>query len=121
MHLDFRTGPVEHRAPSQEVWILHLLEGILDVVLRTVGQPFKETLWGTGNRKRQRRPKLQGTVVALIEIWPDGLVRNPKIKKGLGLDQDEKDLEALEQRKFKTGMKTGSQPRSRSRPRSVSV
>jgi hypothetical protein len=59
--------------------------------------------------------------VVLIEIWPDGLVRNPKMKKGLGLDQDEKDLKALEQRKFKTGMKKGSQPRSGSRPRSVSV
>jgi hypothetical protein len=43
------------------------------------------------------------------------------MKKGLGLDQDEKDLKALEQRKFKTGMKKGSQPRSGSRPRSVSV
>ena len=29
----------------------------------------------------------QGTVVASIEMWPDGLVRNPKIKKGHGLDR----------------------------------
>ena len=38
VHLDFRVGPVKHRAPSQEVRILHLLEGIFNVVLRTVGQ-----------------------------------------------------------------------------------
>jgi hypothetical protein len=38
MHLDFRVGPVKHRAPSQEVRVLHLFEGILDMVLRAVSQ-----------------------------------------------------------------------------------
>src|ERR1039457_2221665 len=38
MHLDFRVGPVKHRAPSEEVGVLHLFEGILNVVLRAIGQ-----------------------------------------------------------------------------------
>ncbi len=38
MHLDFRIGPVMHRAPSQKVRVLHLLEGVFDVVLAAVGQ-----------------------------------------------------------------------------------
>ena len=38
MHLNFRVGPVEHRAPSQEVRVLHLFEGVLNVVLGAVGR-----------------------------------------------------------------------------------
>ena len=38
MYPDFRIGPMEHWAPSQEVRVRHLLQSVLDVILRTVGE-----------------------------------------------------------------------------------
>jgi TonB family protein len=51
--------------------------------------------------------KLEGTVVVRAEIWPDGLVHNPRIIKSLGMGLDEKALEALQQWTFKPGEKDG--------------
>jgi TonB family protein len=54
-----------------------------------------------------RDAKLEGTLLVSAEIWPDGLVHNARIKKGLGMGLDEKALEALQQWKFKPGAKDG--------------
>jgi len=54
-----------------------------------------------------RDAKLEGTLVLRAEIWPDGLVHNARITKGLGMGLDEKALDALQQWKFKPGAKDG--------------
>ena len=54
-----------------------------------------------------RDAKLEGMVVVSAEIWPDGLVHNARITKGLGMGLNEKALEALRQWKFKPGAKDG--------------
>lgn len=42
-----------------------------------------------------RDAKLEGMLAVSVEIWPDGLVHNTRITKGLGMGLDEKALEAL--------------------------
>lgn len=54
-----------------------------------------------------RDAKLEGMVLVSAEIWPDGLVHNARITKGLGMGLDERALEALGQWKFKPGAKDG--------------
>jgi len=54
-----------------------------------------------------RDAKLEGRLLVSAEIWPDGLVHNARITKGLGMGLDEKALEALKQWKFKPGAKDG--------------
>ena len=54
-----------------------------------------------------RAAKYQGTVVLYIEVEPDGVARNIRVIRGLGLGLDEKAIEAIRQWKFKPGMKDG--------------
>jgi len=54
-----------------------------------------------------RKAKYQGTVVLYAVVDPDGLVRNVRVVRALGLGLDEKALEAVRQWKFKPGMKDG--------------
>jgi len=55
-----------------------------------------------------RAAKFQGTVTVYVEIGPDGIARNARILQGLGLGLDEKALDAINQWKFKPGMKDGA-------------
>ncbi len=54
-----------------------------------------------------RKAKYQGTVVLYAVVDPDGMVRNVRVVRSLGLGLDEKALEAVRQWKFKPGMKDG--------------
>ena len=52
-----------------------------------------------------RNAKLRGTVVARVEIWPDGKAHNIRVERGLGMGLDQKALEAIEQWEFEPGKK----------------
>ncbi len=54
-----------------------------------------------------RKAKYQGTVVLYCVVDPDGLVRNVRVMRSLGLGLDEKAVEAVKQWKFRPGMKDG--------------
>jgi TonB family protein len=54
-----------------------------------------------------RKAKYQGTVVVLVEVDPNGRVRNPRIVHSIGLGLDEMALEAIKQWKFRPGYKNG--------------
>ena len=54
-----------------------------------------------------RAAKYQGSVVLSIEIGPDGLAHNVRVKQGLGLGLDERAVEAIGQWKFQPAMKDG--------------
>ena len=54
-----------------------------------------------------RAAKLQGTVVVQIVIGPDGVARDARILRGLGLGLDEQAIEAIGQWQFKPGVKDG--------------
>jgi protein TonB len=54
-----------------------------------------------------RKAKYQGTVVLYAVVDPDGLVRQVRVVRSLGLGLDEKALEAVRQWKFKPGTKDG--------------
>jgi len=54
-----------------------------------------------------RKAKYQGTVVLYAVVDVDGLVRNVRIVRSLGLGLDEKAVEAVKQWKFKPGTKDG--------------
>jgi TonB family protein len=54
-----------------------------------------------------RAAKYQGTVLLAVEIGPDGLARNIRVVRSLGLGLDEKAIEAVQQWQFKPGTKDG--------------
>jgi TonB family protein len=54
-----------------------------------------------------RIAKLAGTVVVGGEVGPDGLAHNLRILRGLGLELDQKAIEAIQQWHFKPGIKDG--------------
>ena len=54
-----------------------------------------------------RKARLQGTVVLLIEVGPDGRAHNIRVENGLGLGLDEEAVKAVEQWRFKPGLKDG--------------
>jgi TonB family protein len=54
-----------------------------------------------------RVAKFQGTSVLSVEIGPDGIARNTRIVRWLGLGLDEKAIEAISRWRFKPGMKDG--------------
>lgn len=54
-----------------------------------------------------RKAKYQGTVLLYVEINPDGRPTNIKVQRRLGLGLDEKAIEAVQQWRFKPGMKDG--------------
>jgi TonB family protein len=54
-----------------------------------------------------RIAKLAGTVVVGGEVGPDGLAHNVRILRGLGLGLDQKAIEAIQQWRFKPGLKEG--------------
>ncbi|MEX2304080.1 MAG: energy transducer TonB [Bryobacterales bacterium] len=55
-----------------------------------------------------RKARVQGTVVLLIEVWPDGRAHNIRLENGLGMGLDEQAIKAVEQWRFKPGMKNGA-------------
>ena len=54
-----------------------------------------------------RFAKYSGTVVAYVEIGPDGIARNIRIVKGVGLGLDESAIAAIEKWRFRPGTKDG--------------
>jgi TonB family protein len=54
-----------------------------------------------------RNAKLRGTVVARVEIWPDGKAHNIRVERGLGMGLDEKAVEGIEQWEFEPATKDG--------------
>jgi TonB family protein len=54
-----------------------------------------------------RKAKFQGTVLLSAEIDPTGTATNIKVVRSLGLGLDEKAIQAVQQWKFKPGMKDG--------------
>jgi TonB family protein len=54
-----------------------------------------------------RAAKYQGTVVLYVEVGADGVARNMKVVRGLGLGLDEKAIEAVSTWQFKPGMRNG--------------
>lgn len=54
-----------------------------------------------------RKAKYQGTVVLYCVVDPDGIVRNIRVARSLGLGLDEKAMEAVRQWKFRPGTKDG--------------
>jgi TonB family protein len=54
-----------------------------------------------------RAAGLQGTVAITCEIGTDGLARNFRILRGLGLGLDEKTIDAVSQWQFQPGTKDG--------------
>jgi TonB family protein len=54
-----------------------------------------------------RNAKLRGTVVAGVEIWPDGKAHNIQVARGLGMGLNQKAVEAIEQWEFEPGTKDG--------------
>jgi TonB family protein len=46
--------------------------------------------------------------VLLIEVWPDGQAHNMRLENGLGLGLDEQAVRAVEQWRFKPGMRSGA-------------
>jgi TonB family protein len=54
-----------------------------------------------------RFAKYVGAVVLYIEIGPDGIARNMRIVKGIGLGLEESAIAAIEKWRFKPGTKDG--------------
>jgi TonB family protein len=54
-----------------------------------------------------RAAGLQGTVVVQVVIGPDGVARDARILRGLGLGLDEQAIEAISRWQFKPGVKDG--------------
>ena len=54
-----------------------------------------------------RKAKYQGTVILSIEVGADGVPRNIKVARSLGLGLDEKAIEAVKQWRFRPGQKEG--------------
>jgi TonB family protein len=54
-----------------------------------------------------RAAKYQGTVVLYVEIGPDGVARNMRVIRGLGLGLDQKAIDAVGQWQFQPGMRNG--------------
>jgi TonB family protein len=54
-----------------------------------------------------RKAKYSGTVVLYIEVDTNGMARNVRVVKGIGLGLDEKAIEAVTKWKFRPGMKDG--------------
>ena len=54
-----------------------------------------------------RKAKFQGTVVLLVEIWPDGRAHNIQIRQSLGLGLDQRAIQAVQQWWFEPGRKDG--------------
>ena len=54
-----------------------------------------------------RAAKYQGTVVLYVEIGPDGMARNMRVIRGLGLGLDQKAIEAVSTWQFKPGARNG--------------
>jgi len=54
-----------------------------------------------------RKAKFQGTVVLSIVVDVDGLAKNIKVVRPLGLGLDEKAIEAIQKWRFRPGMKDG--------------
>jgi TonB family protein len=54
-----------------------------------------------------RAAGLQGTVVVQVVIGPDGVARDARVVRGLGLGLDEQAIEAISQWRFKPGVKDG--------------
>lgn len=54
-----------------------------------------------------RRAKIQGVVVLLAEIGPDGRAHNLRLRSGLGLGLDERAMEAVLRWKFRPGSRDG--------------
>ncbi len=62
-----------------------------------------------------RKVRLQGTVVLLIEVWPDGRAHNIRLQHGLGLGLDERAVQAVEKWRFRPGAKDGALVRTGAR------
>jgi protein TonB len=58
--------------------------------------------------KQARREKLQGVCVLWLVVGADGLPREIKVQRTLGLGLDERAIEAVKQWKFKPAMKDGN-------------
>jgi TonB family protein len=54
-----------------------------------------------------RAAKYQGTAIVAVEIGPDGIARNMRVVRGLGLGLDERAFQAISQWHFKPGTKDG--------------
>jgi TonB family protein len=54
-----------------------------------------------------RAAKFQGVVVVYVVVEPDGTADQIRVMKSLGLGLDQKAIEAVQQWKFKPGMKNG--------------
>jgi TonB family protein len=54
-----------------------------------------------------RKAKLAGAVVLYVEVGPDGRATNIRIQRPLGMGLDEKAIEAVQQWRFRPGMKDG--------------
>ena len=54
-----------------------------------------------------RRTKTAGNVLVYLQVGADGLPRNIRVLKGIGMGLDEKALEAVRQYKFKPAMENG--------------
>jgi TonB family protein len=55
-----------------------------------------------------RAAKYEGTVVLYVEIGPDGLARNMRVIRGLGLGLDQKAADAAGKWRFAPGMRNGA-------------
>jgi TonB family protein len=54
-----------------------------------------------------RKAKLAGAVVLYVEVTPDGRASNIRVQHSLGMGLDEKAIEAVQQWRFRPGMKDG--------------
>jgi TonB family protein len=54
-----------------------------------------------------RAAKYQGTVILYVEVGPDGMAHNMRVQRSLGLELDEKAMEAVSKWQFQPGMKDG--------------
>jgi TonB family protein len=54
-----------------------------------------------------RKARYQGTVLVSLIVGADGLPKNPKVARALGMGLDEKAIEAVRQYRFKPAMKDG--------------
>ena len=56
---------------------------------------------------KARKAGLEGTVMLAIEVWEDGKAHNIRVLRSLEMGLDEKAVKAVEQWRFKPGMKDG--------------
>jgi periplasmic protein TonB len=54
-----------------------------------------------------RAARLDGVVVITVEIGADGVARNPRVVRSLGLGLDEQAIDAISQWRFQPGAKEG--------------